>query len=488
MSSPDVTAAGVEAVRQVLQTRISASAPAPLCRGAFCAEVQRRNLLKNPDPTYRTLCRLLSGPACPEFHRRAGIALTSTLGPDDWRLLAATARREGVAPLLYHALKERRSRGAEVQRHRGERSSAPLLPCSPAPLPRVPPGVQAGLRQAYYATTARNLLIYRELSRILAALRVSPSPPLPVILLKGAALAATLYPSIGLRPMGDLDLLVSEDRLAEAVACLKALGYVEPYPDMVAGLNALAGHHVNLQGGRDIHLAVELHWTLVSGEHDWRSPSLPWFWQQTEPLPNSQLPIHNSQFEIFTLTPTAHLLYLCAHLMLQHGEARSVLRWFYDIHLLVTQEGQRIDWDELILRAQKFRWAPALHSALGGTAARFATPLPAGLLESLIDGADPRDQSLVQRKARPQTRGERVSDVLTSFSWPARLRILLANVIPSPAYVRWRYKPRPAWLWPLCYPYRWLDILREGLTTLWRMVSSRITDGRSQEERTGIHH
>ena len=78
--------------------------------------------------------------------------------------------------------------------------------------------------------------------------------------------------------------------------------------------------------------------------------------------------------------------------------------------------------------------------------------------------------------------------MLASLSWRARLRLLLVNVIPSPAYVRWRYKPRPAWLWPLCYSYRWLDILREGLTTLWRMVSSRIADGRSQEERTGIHH
>jgi hypothetical protein len=209
--------------------------------------------------------------------------------------------------------------------------------------------------------------------------------------------------------MGDLDLLVPEERLAEAVARLKALGYVEPYPDIAAGFNALFGHHVNLQGGQDIHLTVELHWTLIGGEHDRRSPSLPWFWQQTEkwkmedgnwkmddgvqpPIPNTQYPISNAQSptsnlqpptSIFQLTPTAHLLYLCAHLMLQHGEARSPLRWFYDIHLLVTREGQRIDWDELVVRAQEFHWAPAVQAALAGTAARFATPLPAGPLESL---------------------------------------------------------------------------------------------------------
>ena len=54
--------------------------------------------MKNPDLTYLTLCRLLSVPA--------DIALTSPLGPGEWRLLAATARREGVAPLLYHILKK----------------------------------------------------------------------------------------------------------------------------------------------------------------------------------------------------------------------------------------------------------------------------------------------------------------------------------------------------------------------------------------------
>jgi hypothetical protein len=92
--------------------------------------------MRNLDLTHCIVCQLLSG--------QANVALTSTLGPDDWRLLAATAQREGVAPLLYHALNESE------------------WPAS------APTDVQADLRQAYYATTARNLLLYRELSRILA--------------------------------------------------------------------------------------------------------------------------------------------------------------------------------------------------------------------------------------------------------------------------------------------------------------------------------
>jgi hypothetical protein len=397
-------------------------------------------------------------------------------------------------------------------------------PISPSPhLSCIPPDVQADLRQAYYATTARNLLIYRELSRILTHFRFSmlrlgsaqvfdfrfghpqsqianPQSEIPTVILKGAALATTLYDSIGLRPMGDLDLLVPEERLAEAVARLEALGYVQPHPDMAPGLNALAGHHVHLQGGQDIHLAVELHWTLIGGEHDWRSPSLPWFWSQTEPFIVTPSPLHpSSSAPLLTLTPTAHLLYLSAHLMLQHGEARSALRWFYDIYLLVEREGQRIQWDQVVARAREFRWAPAVHAALEGARHRFCGPadgesdtwLPPGVLAALAEASDAEARRLVARRAEGlQTRATGVVAAVSSLSPAARLRLLLAVAIPSPAYMRWRYKPRPAWLWPLCYFYRWFDILREGLTTLWQMANSRclIACDRSQEERSGIHH
>jgi hypothetical protein len=221
-----------------------------------------------------------------------------------------------------------------------EPALAPLLPlihyCVPDSALPLSAATRERCAQAYYHTAARNLLIYQELSRILAALSgeqqtgrpgegetracpeqsegsktdppfvplspgllVSSSPlhprtpaPLhlctpaqfPVIVLKSAALATTLYPSIGLRPMGDIDLLVPQNCLAEAVACLQALGYVEPAPDMAPGLNQVVGHHVSLDGGEAIPLHVELHWTLAAGEHARHAPSMPWFWQQTEPL------------------------------------------------------------------------------------------------------------------------------------------------------------------------------------------------------------
>ena len=68
----------------------------------------------------------------------------------------------------------------------------------------LPAAVREHLKASYYATAARNTLLFRELSRILAALAEAE---IPVILLKGVDLAQTLYPDPALRLMGDLDLL-----------------------------------------------------------------------------------------------------------------------------------------------------------------------------------------------------------------------------------------------------------------------------------------
>jgi hypothetical protein len=422
-----------------------------------------------------------------------------------------------------------------LARHRGETTGsnwdwlvqepalASLLPLIHYSVPdsSLPLSVAARERcaQAYYQTVARNMLIYQELSRILEALharpfeirnskfeiQVSPSA-IPTVVIKGAALAMTLYPSIGLRPIGDLDLLVPRARLAEAVACLKTLDYNEivPLPYMAPDLNRAMGTHVGLDGGKAVALHVDVHWTLVAGEHDRYAASMAWFWEQAEPLnlsrgdeetgstgaeehgsegaednsplpPSISAPLHlHTSAPPLTFTPTANLLYLAAHLMLRHGGAQARLLWFCDLDVLVRRQADRLDWDELLHRTQEFRWAAALHAALRGAQERFSTPLPPGFLDALAETEDSQAVRLVERKADPlQTRSTGIWNAMSSLDWQTRLRLALACVLPSPAYVRWRYRPRPEWLWPLCYLYRWLDILRDNLSTLAKLARRR---------------
>lgn len=415
-----------------------------------------RPVVERREQVYRIVCQILAG--------QSKHVNWSVFSPSAWGFLVNVAQEEGVAPLLCYTL-------------------------DAAGWPEgMPPLCRHDLRAAYYHTAAHNLLIYQELTRILTAIHNPALSPVEgsqftirTVVLKGAALARTIYPDMALRPLSDIDLLVPRQYLEPAVQALRSLGYAEPHPEMVRGLNRATSWHVHLRGGPHQRIAVELHWNLIASDSDWRTPPLGWFWEQTERWKvekgkwkkenggGSPSNLH-SPSSVFHLTPTAHLLYLAAHLMLQHGGAEARLLWFYDLHLLIAREGERLDWDELVGRAGEFRWAPALHAALSGLQARFDTQIPHRVLDSLAQIHDPQAQRLVQRKAvqtQAETTGIRV--VLARLDWRARLRLAWSIACPSPDYMRWRYKPEPAWLWPLYYPYRWFVILRDGLFTLWRI-------------------
>lgn len=352
----------------------------------------------------------------------------SSLTAADWRALPAMAEADGVLPLLVWRL---------------EQLGWPEA---------MPSDLKAALRLGYYSAVAQSSLIHAELGRVLAAL----APLTTVVVLKGAALGPTIYPAAALRPLSDIDLLVPEQDLAAATAALQALGYAE-MPELAPGINQMIEYHSRLQGGPRGSVTVELHWRLVAGAADWRSPTHDWFWQQIEPWQGESQTVRQ-------LTPDAHLLYLAAHLVLQHGAGQARLIWLYDLHLLVTQHGARISWPETIAQARHFRWTDALHTALQAARDYFGTPLPEDLLPAIQERTSDRAPAEFARRkasaAPTATIGEWLK--LQSLEPRARIQFIASLLCPSPKYIRWRYRPRPA-LWPLCYPYHWLRIALAGL-------------------------
>jgi len=147
--------------------------------------------------------------------------------------------------------------------------------------------------------------------------------------------------------------------------------------------------------------------------------------------------------------------------------------------------GDRLDWGLLLQRAREFRWAPALHAALQGAQERFQTPLPPEFLAALTEVRDQEAVRLVKRKAGAlQTRSIGAWNELGALDWPARLRLAWAIACPLPTDMQWRYTPRPTWAWPLYYPYRWLGILGDGLSTLTQLMGR--AWGEQEGDCTGI--
>ena len=253
--------------------------------------------------------------------------------------------------------------------------------------------------------------------------------------------------------MTDVGILLSREHLESAVEALRFLGYGDLSPEMTPGLSRETHFQVALKGGPRGYVIVELHWRLVGGEGDWRSPRLDWFWEQVQPwkLQDERRPLSALQFR-----PTAHLLYLAAHLMLQHGGAKGRLLWAHDIHLLVKKCEHDVDWDELRVRAREYGWSPALRRALLRAQDIFDTSLPEGFLDALSADGAPKTRAAVENRAKPvQTRANAAWNRVRSLDWPRRLKLARSVLWPTPEYLCWRYSLRREWLWPLWYPYRW---------------------------------
>jgi hypothetical protein len=195
--------------------------------------------------------------------------LRATLGWGlDWDRLILLAERHGLAPLLYwHASREAAS--------------------------GVPAQALASLRDTFEATHVFNVLLTAELVSLLGALKEAGIEAMPF---KGPAIAVALYGRLGLRPFGDLDILVRADDVWAASAVLTARGFIADADIPHDRRAALVRHDYVRMFRRDAgRTLVELHWRVsprgfgvrfdadgvwrrrqpitLQGE-EWRAPSL----------------------------------------------------------------------------------------------------------------------------------------------------------------------------------------------------------------------
>ncbi|MEP7199133.1 MAG: nucleotidyltransferase family protein, partial [Chloroflexota bacterium] len=142
-------------------------------------------------------------------------ALRADTNPTDWSQHVHTADTEklavsaivlGVAPLLHWQL---------------SRWNVSLSPRA-----------DAKLLAARRASAARQLAIESQLAEILAA---SARADVPLIILKGAYLAAHVYPDASLRPMNDIDVLLRPNDLPVIESLLTRLGYIGEHKDPERG-------------------------------------------------------------------------------------------------------------------------------------------------------------------------------------------------------------------------------------------------------------
>lgn len=167
----------------------------------------------------------------------------------------------------------------------------------------------------------------------------------------------------------------------------------------------MARHHFHyvLVGGKGRAVTVELHFGLPAHHQEHRlipETQMSWFRKNTRTFfPDPQTPC-------LCPSPEAHLLYLSAHHILQHGH-RPVLLRDLDLHLLIEKENP--DWTIIIDQAAVLGWTGAIARALERANEFFATPVPKNVLEELVHRRPAHEDPLLVEKK--QTAGHRWRNV-----------------------------------------------------------------------------
>lgn len=258
----------------------------------------------------------------------------------DWDVVCALADRHGVLPLL-----------AEVI---GEERWARLVPVE----------LRQRLRLLLAAQSLRTRAGLEQLAQVVALLDAQQVTPL---VLKGPALASSVYPAPALRPFTDLDLLCPLEQRKRADAALRQAAYI---PCEVKE-SEQENFHVVYEA-RGPHLPIELHSDLLQlglptrcASNLWQAPE--WFDVGTEQLP--------------MLALDAQVLHLCVHLH-THGYGRLI--WFKDLDLLLRQRGAEIDWDHVYQLARGEGAMLSVYRCILFLRNLLHTPVPAAALEGRV--------------------------------------------------------------------------------------------------------
>jgi hypothetical protein len=297
----------------------------------------------------------------------------------------------------------------------------------------------------------RYLLARREQARIESVLA-----PIGIdwVWLKGYALAHTAYPRPALRPMLDLDLLVPAERSEEAHAAIRALAYrLADVPPLFPGAERSLHHMRPLWAPSGI--VVELHTRLHPSEDVLTAAQFAWFRDQTTETEAANVRVRHFK-------PEAQLLHLCAHAILQHGEGE-----------LILSNSPQFDWQILLNQAAALGWSFAMERALAQAHQYFQTKVPDHAWGALRAHSPSRAARRATRLARalklPPAASVGHKALAFAPSGLLRLYMIARLLVPSAAYMQWRYGVDARQL-PLAYVRRWCEFARHlrALRGRWR--------------------
>ncbi|MEM4997246.1 nucleotidyltransferase family protein [Priestia sp. SB1] len=230
----------------------------------------------------------------------------------DWRIFLQLVEHHRCYPLIYKKLKGFDGR-------------------------LIPPYVMQTLNREYKKNTIKMLQLSGEMEQVD---KVFNQNNIPLLFLKGPALAYELFGDISLRMSKDLDILVLEKDIEKTEKILLNLGYEKEEIPVVFNEIKLRRHHIAYYHPQK-RVQIEMHWRLHHRSIEGANFEELWHRKRESLLTNHPLPFMGRE---------DLLLYLISHGS-RHGWFR--LRWLKDIDQIVINDDINYEHFSLLTRRYK---------------------------------------------------------------------------------------------------------------------------------------
>ncbi len=354
-------------------------------------------------------------------------------GGIDWASFIESAGRQGVLPLVYRTLRTR-------------------FPDA------VPERAFHKLRLNYAANLGHNIMLTRELHRIIDLLETSGVRSIPI---KGPSLAVYAYGDLALRSFGDLDLLVRARDVAKVRTIFTENGY---HPSLELPRDQeprfLRFHFERAFAHRDRPVLFEVHWALDYPYYSFAAVSER-SWERCQTIALEGRPI-------LSLAPEELLIFLCAHGAKHRWER---LAWICDVAEL-TRNCCSLRWDDVIDRAEQSGCKRMLGLGLLLANELLGAPLPGDVAERTMgDRAVPALAARVRDSLFGETEGGHLEDgepevnfffIRTMLNPGDRVKGLLGALLIPNAF-ELGLVPSYAFVFPLYFLIRPLRLMGKAL-------------------------
>jgi hypothetical protein len=345
----------------------------------------------------------------------------------EWRDLLNILLPHWVFPLLYYKIRS--------------------LPQEYAP----PREILDYLRLAFLRSSARAAGVAVQLAEVVEAFR---KEGVPVLVLKGPALAHGVYPHVGARPHSDLDLLVLPEKIVQARSILLNMGYSRWGKQY--DFAKFFAHHENFTPPTSSpgYFEVEMHWDLTKVH--W-----PGWEGRLKGLFDRAVTMETDTVTFETLSPVDALIHRSLNNAWVHYHDMRLI-WINDVALLAGDLTAPEDWKVLQEQCDVWRCRLALETSLKLAQAWTGLRLPSGFddFSTWPDAAEERGLWTTITSRHNRLGSYILLQLRLSAKERGLMRTILALLFPDPGLMRLYYPPAEGWRLPIAYVRRWWRWIR----------------------------